>query len=68
MTNNTGIELTSGLTMYPAASVSGFYYAHPDSQYFVVGKLTEEQVKDYAERKGVTLKQAEKTLQNNLAY
>lgn len=68
VTNLTGIELTSGLTMYPAASVSGFYYAHPESQYFVVGKLTDEQVKDYAERKGVSLKQAEKTLQNNLAY
>ncbi len=65
---NAGIELTSGLTMYPAASVSGFYYAHPESQYFVVGKLTEEQVKDYADRKGVNIKAAEKTLQNNLAY
>ena len=51
VTQHTGIELTSGLTMYPAASVSGFYYAHPESQYFVVGKINQEQLEDYATRK-----------------
>ena len=66
VTNNTGIELTSGLTMYPAASVSGFYYAHPESQYFVVGKITQEQVEDYAKRKGITVEQSEKILRPNL--
>jgi len=64
--HNTGIELTSGLTMYPASSVSGFYYAHPDSQYFVVGKINDEQVEDYAQRKGVTVDEAKKTLRPNL--
>lgn len=64
--NNTGIELTSGLTMYPASSVSGFYYAHPDSQYFVVGKINDEQVEDYAQRKGVSIEAAKKTLRPNL--
>ncbi len=64
--NNTGIELTSGLTMYPASSVSGFYYAHPDSQYFVVGKINDEQVEDYAKRKGISIEQAQKTMRPNL--
>ncbi len=64
--NNTGIELTEGLTMYPASSVSGFYYTHPDSQYFVVGKINQEQLEDYAQRKGVTIEQAKKTLRPNL--
>ncbi len=64
--NNTGIELTEGLTMYPASSVSGFYYAHPNSQYFVVGKINQEQVEDYAHRKGVSVEQARKTLRPNL--
>ncbi|MCX7553475.1 methionine synthase [Marinicella sp. S1101] len=66
VTNNTGIELTSGLTMYPASSVSGFYYAHPESQYFVVGKINDEQVEDYAQRKGVTVDEAKKSLRPNL--
>ncbi len=68
VTKNTGIKLTSGLTMYPAASVSGFYYAHPESQYFVMGKLNKDQVADYAKRKDIDLALAEKILQNNLAY
>jgi 5-methyltetrahydrofolate--homocysteine methyltransferase len=66
VTNNTGIELTEGLTMYPAASVSGFYYAHPESQYFVVGKINAEQLEDYARRKGVSTEQAKKALRPNL--
>ncbi|WP_223788443.1 methionine synthase [Marinicella meishanensis] len=66
VTGHTGIELTSGLTMYPASSVSGFYYAHPDSKYFVVGKINQEQLADYATRKGVELSVAEKALRPNL--
>ncbi|VAW45213.1 5-methyltetrahydrofolate--homocysteine methyltransferase, partial [hydrothermal vent metagenome] len=64
--NNTGIELTSGFAMYPASSVSGFYYAHPDSQYFVVGKINQQQVEDYAQRKGVSVDVAKKVLRPNL--
>ncbi|MFC3193434.1 methionine synthase [Marinicella sediminis] len=66
VTNNTGIELTSGLTMYPASSVSGFYYAHPDSQYFVVGKINQQQVTDYAKRKGITVEEAGRILRPNI--
>ncbi|HVX04427.1 MAG TPA: methionine synthase [Rhodanobacteraceae bacterium] len=67
-TNNAGIELTEGFSMYPAAAVSGWYFSHPDSQYFVVGKLTRDQVEDYAQRKGWTLAQAERWLSANLDY
>ncbi|WIG56147.1 MAG: 5-methyltetrahydrofolate--homocysteine methyltransferase [Rhodanobacteraceae bacterium] len=67
-TNNAGIELTEGFSMYPAAAVSGWYFSHPDSQYFVVGKLTKDQVEDYAERKGWTLGEAERWLSANLDY
>ena len=66
VSNNTDIELTEGLTMYPASSVSGFYYAHPDSQYFVVGKINDEQLNDYAERKSVSIAAAKKALRPNL--
>ncbi len=52
--------------MYPASSVSGFYYAHPDSQYFVVGKINQEQVEDYAKRKGIGMDEAKKSLRPNL--
>ena len=52
-TGNTGIELTDSFAMYPAAAVSGLYFSHPDSQYFVVGRVSKEQVADYARRKGV---------------
>ena len=66
--NNAGMELTSGFAMTPAAAVSGYYFAHPSSQYFVVGKLGKEQVEDYAKRKGVSLAQAERWLTPNLDY
>jgi 5-methyltetrahydrofolate--homocysteine methyltransferase len=68
VTKNTGIELTEGFSMYPAAAVSGWYYSHPDSQYFVVGRLGKEQVQDYAKRKGWTLAEAERWLSSNLDY
>ncbi|NMW23040.1 methionine synthase [Rhodanobacter soli] len=68
VTRNTGIELTEGFSMYPAAAVSGWYYSHPDSQYFVVGRLGKDQVEDYAKRKGWTLAEAERWLASNLDY
>jgi len=67
-TANTGIELTEGYAMYPTAAVSGWYFSHPDSQYFVVGRLTREQVEDYAKRKGWTREEAERWLAPNLDY
>ncbi|SFS19241.1 methionine synthase (B12-dependent) [Dyella sp. OK004] len=67
-TANTSIELTEGFAMYPTAAVSGWYFSHPDSQYFVVGRLTREQVEDYAKRKGWTREEAERWLAPNLDY
>ncbi|MEW9570849.1 methionine synthase [Rhodanobacter sp. Si-c] len=67
-TKNAGIELTEGFSMYPAAAVSGWYFSHPDSQYFVVGRLSREQVEDYAVRKGWTREEAERWLASNLDY
>ena len=67
-TANAGIELTEGFAMQPASSVSGWYVSHPDSQYFVVGNLTREQVSDYARRKGWSKAEAERWLAPNLAY
>jgi 5-methyltetrahydrofolate--homocysteine methyltransferase len=64
----TGIELTESMAMWPGASVSGLYYAHPDSQYFVVGRLGQDQVADYAKRKGWTMTEAERWLSPNLGY
>jgi 5-methyltetrahydrofolate--homocysteine methyltransferase len=65
---NTGMELTSGFAMTPAASVSGYYFGHPDARYFGMSKLGKDQVADYARRKGVDLAQAEKWLAPNLGY
>ena len=67
-THNAGIALTEGFAMYPTAAVSGWYFSHPESQYFVVGRLTREQVDDYAKRKGWTREQAERWLAPNLDY
>jgi 5-methyltetrahydrofolate--homocysteine methyltransferase len=66
--NNAGIELTDSYAMWPGAAVSGWYFAHPASQYFVVGRINKDQVADYARRKGWTLQQAEKWLAPNLGY
>ena len=65
---NCGIELTESYAMWPGASVSGWYYSHPSSQYFVLGRINREQVADYARRKGWTLAEAEKWLAPNLGY
>ncbi|MCX6955829.1 MAG: methionine synthase [Verrucomicrobia bacterium] len=65
---NTGIRLTESNAMYPASSVSGWYFNHPDSKYFGVGKLGKDQVTDYAARKGQTLAEAERWLGPWLDY
>ena len=65
---NIGISLTESFAMTPAASVSGWYFAQPKSRYFGVGKIGKDQVTDYANRKGITLKEAEKWLAPNLGY
>ncbi len=64
----TGIRLTESMAMWPGASVSGWYFAHPDSQYFVVGRLGRDQVESYAERKGWDLRTAERWLGPSLGY
>ena len=63
----TGIELTETYAMHPAASVSGWYFAHPESRYFGVGKIDDDQVRDYAERKGFSVEDARRWLSPNLA-
>jgi 5-methyltetrahydrofolate--homocysteine methyltransferase len=63
-----GITLTESYAMYPASSVSGFYFSHPESTYFAVGKLERDQVEDYARRKGWTVAEAEKWLAPILHY
>jgi len=63
-----GIHLTESFAMYPAASVSGFYFAHPASRYFGLGKIDKDQVEDYARRKGQSLEETEKWLAPNLGY
>jgi 5-methyltetrahydrofolate--homocysteine methyltransferase len=58
----TGITLTESLAMYPASSVCGWYFSHPQSQYFGLGKIDKDQLKDYARRKGMSLDEAERWL------
>ena len=64
----TGIELTDSYAMYPTAAVSGFYFSHPESRYFAVGKIGRDQVADYAERKAMSIAEAERWLAPNLSY
>lgn len=59
---NTGITLTESLAMFPAASVSGWYYAHPESRYFSISRIGEDQVVDYAERTGMDIETARRWL------
>lgn len=66
--NNTGINLTESFAMYPASSVSGMYFAHPESRYFSLGNIAKDQVLDYARRKDMEIKVVEKWLSPNLAY
>ena len=65
---NTGIELTESMAMWPGAAVSGWYFSHTQSQYFVVGRIGKDQVEDYAERKGWSITEAERWLSPNLGY
>ena len=65
---NIGIELTESYAIYPAASLSGFYFSHPESKYFGLGKITKDQVEDYAKRKGQTIKETERWLAPILSY
>jgi len=62
-----GIMLTDSFAMLPTAAVSGYYFAHPDAHYFGVGKIKDDQVADYADRRGVSVEQAEAWLRPNLA-
>jgi 5-methyltetrahydrofolate--homocysteine methyltransferase len=65
---NAGIALTEHFAMWPAASVSGLYFAHPDARYFAVDRLLRDQVEDYARRKGMKVADAERWLAPNLGY
>lgn len=62
-----GVTLTESLAMWPAAAVSGYYFANPEAKYFGLGKITNDQLMDYAERKGITKEKARKWLHPNLA-
>ncbi|MBM4197733.1 MAG: methionine synthase [Gammaproteobacteria bacterium] len=64
----TGISLTDGYAMAPAASVSGWYFAHPDARYFAVGRIGRDQVEDYAKRKGLSVNAVERWLAASLGY
>lgn len=63
-----GLRLTESFAMYPTAAVSGFYFSHPQSRYFGLGKITKDQVEEYAVRKNMTLEDTERWLSPNLAY
>lgn len=65
---NTGIEMTESYAMFPTAAVCGFYFAHPKSKYFAIGKINKDQVVDYAKRKGMSIETAERWLGPNLGY
>jgi len=65
---NTGMILTESMAMVPTAAVSGLYFANPNSHYFGIGKIKQDQVEDYSIRKGMSLDKAERWLGPNLAY
>ena len=65
---NAGMTLTESFAMYPASSVSGWYFSHPQSRYFPVGKIEPDQLTDYASRKGWNVPTAERWLGPNLNY
>jgi 5-methyltetrahydrofolate--homocysteine methyltransferase len=64
---NIGVELTESLAMWPAASVSGYYFGNPEARYFGLGKIKEDQVRDFSERKNISLEKANKWLNPNIA-
>ena len=65
---NAGIQLTESFAMIPTSAVSGYYFAHPDAQYFGVARIGKDQVEDYAQRRGVSIEQAERWLRPNIGY
>jgi 5-methyltetrahydrofolate--homocysteine methyltransferase len=65
---NAGIELTESFAMLPAAAVSGYYFSHPESHYFGIGRIDRDQVEDYAARKGMDIETAERWLAPILGY
>ena len=67
-TENTDVTLTEHFAMFPTAAVSGWYFSYPDSRYYAVGKINRDQVEDYADRKGMTIEEAERWLSPNLGY
>jgi 5-methyltetrahydrofolate--homocysteine methyltransferase len=66
--NNTGMTLTESFAMWPGSSVSGLYFAHPESRYFTLGKIDRDQVTDYSARKGLAIAEVERWLGQNLGY
>ena len=68
VTEHTGISLTENLAMWPASSVCGFYFSHPQSRYFAVGRIGQDQAKDYAKRKHQPLSEIERWLGPVLGY
>ena len=65
--NKIGVTLTESLAMWPAAAVSGYYFGNEEAKYFGLGKITNDQVEDFANRKGITLAKAEKWLHPTIA-
>jgi 5-methyltetrahydrofolate--homocysteine methyltransferase len=66
--SNTGMKITESFAMWPGSSVSGLYFAHPESRYFSLGKIDRDQVADYAERKGMSVAEVERWIGQNLNY
>ena len=66
MSNTIGVTLTESLAMWPAASISGYYFAHPEARYFGLGKITKDQLNDYRQRRNISVEEAEKWLRPNL--
>ena len=65
---NLGIDLTESCAINPPCSISGLYFEHPESKYFMLGKIGKDQISDYAKRKNVSIEEAEKWLRPNLNY
>ena len=63
---NIGVSLTESMAMMPNSSVSGYYFAHPSSKYFTVGKIQDDQIKDYSKRKNMSINEVEKWLRSNI--
>jgi len=68
METRIGLSLTESYAMVPTAAVSGIYFANPESKYFAVARIARDQVESYAERKGMTVQEAERWLAPNLEY